>query len=294
MEQIENAEKLNESSLEYYFDQEREINLFYRVIKGSQNNFLELIYQAFPELTDLHKEQENLSEKEMKSKIREVLLNFRGKYADNIVKMEDYIKSEVPKIKEGINCLEDLMGEEEHYKYLVMPSVFPVCPFDAKINLFYFTITGVNKGFTWNDRISSTTLHEISHFIFFRQLEKIEHNLSYIGVHHLKEVLTPVLLQHPDILKYRQGKYICGNRESVEYQVEIDGKVTSIFYYVNSKFQENPTKEGYMPFLLWLIRLFERIEPEVLKRDEIFTKNGRETFNSPTLKEEFMRPIHIG
>lgn len=40
------------------------------------------------------------------------------------------------------------MGETEHYKYLVMPSVYPVCPFDTKINLFYYTITNTAKGKT--------------------------------------------------------------------------------------------------------------------------------------------------
>lgn len=186
------------------------------------------------------------------------------------------------------------MGETEHFNYLIMPSVLPFCPFDTKINLFYFTITEVMRGETGCDKLPSITFHEISHFIFFRQLKSIDHKLSDRGIHHLKEVLTPVLLQHPDIIKYRHQDYVCGNNESIKYQVEVGGKVMSIFDYVNSEFLKNPTPEGYLPFLHWLINLFERIESEVLVRDELFSNNGRAVFTDPALKARFMEPILLG
>lgn len=137
------------------------------------------------------------------------------------------------------------------------------------------------------------------HFIidFFgcdpHQIKNISNKLTDRGVHHLKEVLTPVLLQHPDIIKYRKENYVCGNPESTDYMVEVDGEIMKIFDYVNKEFLKNPTPEGYEPFLTWLIRLFEQIESEVLKRDSLHAKNGRAVFTDPILKADFMKPIKI-
>lgn len=148
----------------------------------------------------MEKEPNNLSEDELRFKIEDAVTNFRQKYADNIKLAEANIALKLPEIEGGIKSLEDLMGETEHFNYLIMPSIYPVCPFDVKRNLFYFSITGVKDGKTEFDRLSSTALHEISHFIFFRQIAKIPNQLSNRSIHHLKEVLTPVLLQHSDII----------------------------------------------------------------------------------------------
>lgn len=294
MEQAPSKEILKESSLEYYYDLEREVNVFsYNIFNNRRKSHRDLIYKFFPELTDMHINSENLSEQEIHSKIKTAILGFREKYADNIKQAEVNIIAELPTIDEGIKSLENLMGETEHFKYLVMPSVYPICPFDVKRNLFYFSITQVDNGQIKFDRLSSTAPHEISHFIFFRQIKSIPNKLSDIGIHHLKEVLTPVLLQHPDIQKHRKGNFVCGNNESIDYQVEKDGKVMRIFDYVNNEYLKNPTPEGYMSFLLWLIRLFEQMEPEIIKRDKLFSENGRKVFSDPELKAKFMEPIKL-
>ncbi|MFA6797546.1 MAG: hypothetical protein WCR40_02475 [Candidatus Paceibacterota bacterium] len=294
MEQEPQKEILEKSSLEYCYELETEVNLFYKwLFERNQKFHWDLIYKNFPELTDIHINPENLSEEELHLKIKEVILKFREKYANNINLAEDNIKSELPNISGGINSLENLMGESKHFKYLVMPSVYPICPFDIERNLFYFSITGVKDNKVKDERFSKVTLHEISHFIFFRQIANISNKLSDRGIHHLKEILTPVLLQHPNIIKHRQDDIICGNRESIEYQVEKDGKILSIYDYVNNEFLKNPTPEGYMSFLHWLIALFERIEPEVIERDNLFAKNGQEIFSNPELNKKFMKPIKL-
>jgi len=294
MEQQPTKEALKESSLEYIFEQETEINLFFtNLFKRDFKAFRDAIYRNFPDLVDIHTNLNNLSEKELRSKITDAITSFRGKYTNNIRLAEANIRAELPETEEGIKLLEDLMGETEHFNYLIMPSVYPVCPFDVKRNLFYFSITGVKDGKTKFDRLSSTALHEISHFIFFRQIAKISNQLSDRGIHHLKEVLTPVLLQHPNILKHRTGDFICGNDESISYQIEANGEVMSVFDYVNKEFLKKPTSEGYLSFLHWLINLFEQIEPEILKRDLLHAKNGRAVFSDPILKAEFMKPIKL-
>jgi len=208
MEQEPSKEILEKSSLEYIFEQETEVKLFYQwLFKRDFKSFRDIIYRNFPELNDIHTNPENLSEEELKTKIKDVVLNFREKYADNIKSAEANIIAELSEIEEGIKSLEDLMGETEHFKYLIMPSVYPICPFDIKRNLFYFSITGVKEGKTDFDRLSSTALHEISHFIFFRQIANVPNKLSDRGIHHLKEVLTPVLLHYPEILKHRKQNW---------------------------------------------------------------------------------------
>ena len=230
MEQEPNKEKIEESSLEYIFEQATEVHLFYKYLFIKDfKGFRDLIYKNFPELTDIHINPDNLPKEVLFSKLEEVIVNFREKYIDSIRQAEANIMAELPKIGEGIKSLENLMGETEHFKYLIMPSVYPVCPFDIKRNLFFFTITGVKEGKTEFDRLTSTALHEISHFIFFRQIANIPNKLSDRGIHHLKEVLTPVLLQHPSIIKSRKMDYICGNDESIKYQVEANGELMSIF-----------------------------------------------------------------
>jgi hypothetical protein len=294
MEKEPNMELLTGSTIEMIFEQDTEINLFFNnLFKRDFKAFRDLIYKYFPELTDIHTNPNNLSEDELRSKIEDTIKGFREKYTDNIKLAEDNIMAKLPEIEEGIKSLEDLMGETEHFNYLIMPSVYPVCPFDVSRNLFYFSITNVKDGITEFNRLSSTALHEISHFIFFRQIAKIPNKLSDRGIHHLKEVLTPVLLQHPDIITHRKEKYICGNNESIDYQVEVDGEIMSIFNYVNSEFQKNPTPEGYLQFLYWLIDLFEQMEPEILNKDLLHAKNGRAVFSDPVLKTEFMKPIKL-
>jgi hypothetical protein len=285
---------MEKSSLEYYYDLETEVGLFYKwLFEKDQRFHRDLIYKNFPELLDIHLNVKKLSKPELCLILKEVIVKFREKYAETIEIRESDIIKNLPVIIEGINALERIMCETEYFKYLIMPSVYPTCPFDVKRNLFYFSITGVQDGKISNDRLSTTALHEISHFIFFRQIAKITHKLSDRGIHHLKEVLTPVILEHPDILKYRHDKKIGGNPESVKYQVEIDGRVLSIFDYVFNQYFKNPTPEGYMSFLFWLIHLFEKIEPEVLKRDNLFAKNGRAVFTDPVLNTEFMEPIKL-
>lgn len=286
-------EIIEKSSLEYYFNQEEEINLFHKWIFDVKRVFRDLVYLSFPELTDLHLNKNNLSSKKIHERIREVVLKFREKHADNIKQFETSIISDLPVISAGINSLEKLMKEDDHYKYLVMPTVYTVCPFDENRNLFYFTITGVKDGKVRDERLSTVTLHEISHFIFFRQLEKIPNKLSKVGIHHLKEVLAPVILDHPEILEYRHDKKLGGNPESVKYQVEVGGEVMSIFDYVKREYFKNPTPDAYMPFLHWLIDLFEKIEPEVIKRDDLFCKNGKAIFTDLELNAKFMEPIKI-
>ncbi len=288
------TEILKESSLTCIFEQDTEINLFFsNLFKRDFKAFRDMIYKNFPELTNIHTNPDNQSDDELRAKIKGVILNFRERYTDSIKIAETNITAELPEIEEGIKSLEILMGETEHYKYLIMPSVYPICPFDVKRNLFYFTITGVKDGITEFDRLVSIALHEISHFIFFRQIANIPNVLSDRGIHHLKEVLTPVLLQHPDIIKHRKKDYVCGNDESIKYLVEVSGEVMSIFDYVSREFAKNPTREGYPAFLRWLVSIFERIEPEVLRRDLLHAKNGRAVFSDEALKTEFTKPIKI-
>ncbi len=290
-----NIQKPKVSTLERIYEKEEEINLFYYwLFERDKKFFRDLIYKYFPELTDIHENKDNLSKEELLSKIEVEVTRFREKYADNIKLAEENIQSQLEETKEGIKELETLMNEDEHYNYLVMPNVYPINPYDESRNLFYFSIVRVADGSVNFDDLSSSTLHEISHFIFFRQLEKIKHSLSERAVHHLKEVLTPVILQNEIILSHRKFKKIRGNWDSTEYKIEEDGEVMKIYDYVNNEYNKNPTPEGYMPFLNWLIKLFEKIDSEVCKKDELSAKNGMAIFQENTeLNKEFMKPIKI-
>ena len=295
MEQEQNKEIMRESSLEYVFEQDTEINLFLsNILNNKWKSHLDLIVKTLPELEGIRNNSGSFSKEEMYYLIKGVVFNFRNRYVDIIKKAEESVMVELTKITEAIKPLEDLMGEAKHYKYLIMPTIYPICPFDKNRKLFFFSIT---KAITDNKadfpKLSSIALHEISHFIFFDQIDKIPNNLSDIAIHHLKEVLTPVLLNHPEILRYREDKYICGNDESIKYQVEVGGEIMSIFDYVNREFLKDPTPEGYPTFLHWLICLFEKIQKEVIERDEFFKKNGRAVFTEPALKAEFTEPIKI-
>jgi len=294
MQKLE-KEKIAHSTLECIYERETEVNLFYKwLFERDQKIHKDRVYQWFPELNNIHENKGSLSKAEIISKIDDAVIKFRERYADNIKTAETNIIAELPEIELGIKLLENLMGETVHFKYLVMPSVYPICPFDVKRNLFYFTIVRVAEGTVRFDGLSSTALHEISHFIFFRQIANIPNKLSDRGIHHLKEVLTPVLLQQPNILGYRKEKNICGNPESISYQVGVDGRVISIFDYVNEEYNKNPTPEGYMTFLVWLIALFEKVQPEILKRDKLYAENARGIFvKDSELNKQFVEPIKI-
>jgi hypothetical protein len=284
----------NEILKESIFEPATEINLFCRwLFKDNQKFHRDLIYKFFPELTDIHTNPDNLSEVELYNKVENVISAFRQRYSKEIALAETNILNDLPSIEPGIKALEDLMNETEHFNYLVMPTVYPICPFDFNRNLFYFSITKVSEDETKFPYLPTLAFHEISHFIFFRQIAKIPNKLSDRGIHHLKEVLTPVILQHSDIIKHRRLDNIAGNKESTDYNVEVNGEVMSIFNYVNQEYLKNPTSEGYLRFLNWLIKLFEEIEPEVLVRDELFAKHGRSIMSIPEIKEQFLKPIKI-
>ena len=74
--------------------------------------------------------------------------------------------------------------------YKAAPTILPFSPFGN--NVFYFSILGEIKGKT-NKNILSIGIHEISHFIFFEMLKKIENKKKLILPNDIKNYLKEAL-----------------------------------------------------------------------------------------------------
>lgn len=123
-----------------------------------------------------------------------------------------------------------ILGEMMDYKwptqktYFASPTFLPFSPF--RKNDFFFSVLGtIRLGERKNFNL--TAVHEISHFILFDILQKLNICLPPAALHYLKEALTAALFNMPVMKKALKARRYEGNPEIRPIRM-VDGSKTII------------------------------------------------------------------
>lgn len=252
------------------------------------------IVRAFPLLEELIKNSKN-EEVAFKKLIDDFYLKNSEKIKHVIEECENKIKM---KSSTALEALGDIMENEWHsgVEYIIMPTILPFSPF--KKNIFYFSMLGqVTMG--KHVDIVNTTMHEISHFIFFDYLDNIEKNLnkklSVNTRYFLQESLTTALFNIEPLKTVLNIEKDFGNPEIRNIFVRGNDKITLwIVDYVKEKcLKSKGEKISFKDFINDLVNRFLSIE-EILKQKRfLWDKYGSAILKDKELLEEYQKPIEI-
>jgi len=283
--------------LEENIDLDQETNLFLSFLHHKyyvQNRIS--IFKSFSELEKLLSKNEKAEGQIIKS----FLLNF---YNDNKNEINKIIQKNknllLEKSKSSLTTLLEIMNYQydKPVVYKAIPTILPFSPF--KNNVFYFSILGEIKGKV-DKNILTIGIHEISHFIFYDLLKKIE-NKKGIALpedlkNYLKEALAVIILnQEPlhDILELKNYK---GNPEIQGLKIQKqDDSIKEIIdflneYYITIKVRN---QESFTLFLEEIIGILLPIAPEFAKKRSIWNKYGKKVLKEPKLTKLYNKPIKI-
>ncbi len=275
---------------------EREVNVFLNFLNHpdypqKRNSIL----KTFPDLKSLLEKSEN-----EKTTVRNFIVNFRKKHK-TIVKII-LLRNGLLLKKNGQIALQGLANIMDYQwpkpiTYIAIPTILPFSPFGD--NIFYFSILRQINSKKPNKDILYITIHEISHFIFFDLLKKIEKKnkfkLTKDAMNYLKEALTAALLNQKIFLSLFGLKEDVGNPEIRDLFIETDEKVKTIRNFIQEFYIQRVKKEkkSFEVFLDELINIFISIAPDLSRKRLIWNRYGRTLIEKPKILAQYRKPIPI-
>ncbi len=273
---------------------DEEVELFMNFLNSKGFYKRKLILKALPSLESKIKEQENEQEA-----VRLFLMGFWKKnreLIENIIEQD----SELLSLKSS-NALEKLSDYMDYRwfsdkTYIGQPTLLPFSPY--KNETFYFSILGTITG-NEHHNILATSIHEISHFIFFDILEniKIKNNikLNTASKHYLKEAITTILINEPGLKRVLNITEYNGNPELQNLFIKWPGYEKMLLVdilkklYKKSKQQKTPFNE----FILKTLKIIHKNEEEFKKKMELWNQYGKDVTINPELKNLYSKKIVI-
>jgi hypothetical protein len=280
--------------LEENLDLDRETDLFLSFLHHpyyiQNRNF---IFQTFPELEKLLEKQE-----EEKQIIKSFISKFYSDNRDKIHKIIQKNRNLIRKKSESsLMALLEIMDYQydKSVIYKATSTILPFSPF--KDNIFYFSILGEVKGKTGKN-ILTTGIHEISHFIFLKQLKNIE-NKKNIALpedlkNYLKEALAVVILNQESLRTILELENYKGNPEIQNLKIEkSDGSIKTFTDFLNEYYYAIKIKKqkSFSIFLKEIINLLLPIAPEFAKKRSIWNKYGKKALKDPKIIKLYSEPI---
>ncbi|MCX6716536.1 MAG: hypothetical protein NTV72_01275 [Candidatus Taylorbacteria bacterium] len=272
-------------------DIDAEIKIFFNFLNNKDfPQHRNIVFFKHPELKE---KIENIKDsKEQIKIIAEFISFFRKKYSNEIDKATEYIDKEIEnKGNNALFVLENLMDFSNNAEYIIIPTIYPLCPFFN--NTFFYSIYDVKNGKVTYDDVVSVSMHEISHMILFEILEKNNIFLNKELIYFVKEIIAPVLVYQDDFNGLFE-KEIIGNIDATEIRFSMNGKTIKAFDFFNEMFIKNK-KEGknFNDFLLSTINICKKIENGIIEKHNFWNKNGFEIMNNKELQEQFKVPIPL-
>ena len=282
--------------LEVNIDLNRETDLFLSFLhhpyyKQNRNS----IFQNFPEL-------ERLLEKQGEEK--QIIKSFISRfYSDNKNTIDKIIQKNknllMQKSELSLIALLKIMDYQydKSVVYKAAPTILPFSPFGN--NVFYFSILGEINGKT-DKNILTIGVHEISHFIFFDILKRIESKKDLILPddlkNYLKEALAVVILNQEPLCSILNLKNYKGNPEIQSLRIEkSDGSIKIFTDFLNECYISIKIKgqKSFSIFLKEIINILLPIAPEFAKKRVLWNKYGRKVLKEPDLIKLYSEPIKI-
>lgn len=177
--------------------------------------------------------------------------------------------------------------------YRALPTIAPFSPFGR--NMFCFSITRAITG-RFKRGLVRVAAHEISHFIFFDYLERVEKKekitLSPPAKYFLKEALTAAIFNERP-LKTALGikKTYNGNYELWDiFLKEKGGKPKQIVDFIRERYRN---AKDFEDFLHGLILLFYKNEKRFKEKQKFWNTHGKTIFSKRNLLKRYRKPIAI-
>ncbi|MDD5760761.1 MAG: hypothetical protein PHF45_01760 [Candidatus Pacebacteria bacterium] len=275
---------------------DQETNLFFNFLHHPyyiQNR--SFIFQTFPKL---EKELEKQGEE------RQIIKSFISKfYSDNKSEIHKIIQKNKNLLKKksepSLTALLEIMDYQydKSVVYKAAPTILPFSPFGD--NVFYFSILGEIKGKP-DKNILTIGIHEISHFIFLKQLKRIENKKGIIlpddVKNYLKEALAVVILNQKPLCNILNLKNYKGNPEIQNLRIEKpNGSIKTFTDFLNEYYYSIKIKEhkSFSMFLEEIINILLPIAPEFSKKRVIWNKYGKKVVKEPKIIKLYSEPIKI-
>ncbi|HPW67697.1 MAG TPA: hypothetical protein PLS84_11545 [Salinivirgaceae bacterium] len=275
-------------------DQEQEVNLFLKFLNHPEfPNHRTNILQVFPALNELIADLENED-----TAVRHFLDKF---YIDYKSEVELAIQDSKEELAQSSRVL-DALGQAMDYSwpnnvnYVAVPTILPFSPFQH--DTFFFSITGQVMSKSKTSALA-VAIHEISHFIFFEYLKKINdvNNISLPrdAKYYLKESLTAALFNEDPLRKELKIEIYLGNPEVRDIFIKAGPNHAEVLVdYIRRKYIENrQNNKNFEQFLTDLVVKFNDVSEEFSKKRKIWNLWGKELQKN---KEEFLKykkPIEI-
>ncbi|MDD5545471.1 MAG: hypothetical protein WC288_00440 [Candidatus Paceibacterota bacterium] len=282
--------------MEENIDLNREAYLFLRFLHHPyyiQNR--SLIFQVFPELKKSLEKQEK--EKQI---IKSFIFKF---YSDNKSKIQKSIQKNknllIEKSEPSLIALLEIM-DYQYDKPIIYKAAPTILPFSSFGNdIFYFSILGEIKGKA-DKNILTIGIHEISHFIFYNLLKRIENKKNLILPddlkNYLKETLAVVILNQEPLCNILKLKNYKGNPEIQNLRIEKpNGSIKTFTDFLNEHYRSIKIKKqkSFCVFLEEIINILLPIEPEFTKKRVFWNKYGKKVLKESNLIKLYSEPIKI-
>lgn len=252
------------------------------------------IIRAFPELQNALRERRN-----EKKVVQDFVRSFYKKNRKNILTANVKSMKRMGSYgKKALLALGEIMEYEweKKIRYYATPTILPFSPF--KDDRFYFSILATITGKGDSDPLR-TAIHEISHFIFFDILHKVERKekilLGRDAMNYLKEGLTAVLLNKEPLRRMLRLDDYKGNPEIRELRIKPPrGKAMGFREYIDNVYTKS--KEKHQPFahaVKKLITIAHHHEPAFAKKRALWNQHDRNIFNDKKLLAQYQEPIKI-
>jgi hypothetical protein len=246
------------------------------------------ILNFYPKLADRLR-----TEKNQQAVVEEVLLDMYERFDNQIKEMVNGAKDEFSKSSSIFTVLAQKMDYPElaEQSYIAIPTFLPFSPF--KHDTFYFSIAKNIAGAEFKPRkIIEIAIHEISHFIFYGQLELWEQNhnkdIESRTRDYFKEALTASIMNTAEFresfgyLQYR------GNPELHNITINHDNKkynIVDFFGIIMDSFK-------YSSSLDKLLTLFSSklVQQVFTKKAKLWNEMAQKNQDCELLKE-YKKPI---
>ncbi|MFZ1019418.1 MAG: hypothetical protein WAN61_00295 [Minisyncoccia bacterium] len=251
------------------------------------------ILQAFPELRELLKNSKN-----EKIIVQKFINQFYLKHQDAITLAIQESQKEIKINHLAIKTLGESM--DYHWKnninYIAIPTILPFSPFSK--NVFYFSIFDRIMG-TGKRNILTVAIHEISHFVFFDLLKKIERkekfSLPLDAKYYEKEILTTALLNEEPLRTVLKINNYLGNRDIRDIYVADQNKTIKSFVdYARDQYSKNrKSNEEFKKFLTEFTKMIYKISKELSQKRLIWNRWGSELFKNKIAFASYKKPIKL-
>ncbi len=163
--------------------------------------------------------------------------------------------------------------------YTAIPTVLPFSPFQG--NTFFFSILAdLKKRQTKDKNALSVAIHEISHFIFLKQIKEGKladesKKLSKETLDYLKEALAVVVLNQPSLRKILLIEGYIGNSELKNLRVKDENETPDFVGYLEKQYENMREEKGF--FRRFLGRVLKKLyasDSEFKKKWEIWNQLG--------------------